>query len=254
MQKNVVLNLSESKRFSFKKPKETIYDSVISVISDERKGAIKKVKKLYGENNIILSKNCDCKECFQNTKLPFKNFEREVTIPLVSRISRQIIEKYKFSLPIEKIVISATPGFACKIVEEIKNFARMFLIVSSEPQNTQLYDSLYFQHSTMISHISSFPKEDSEDCLYICYDEMPGTISENSAVLNFTPTEKFGERIVNASKISVEDCRMRHAKNFWAGTPGLAFCNLFGIEIGHNTSVDINNVADEIFLLDINAF
>lgn len=253
MEKKTVLNLCGRRGFTFPKVETEQLGSITSAIIDKRKSSVRKLKKLCRGQDIIISKKCDWHNIFNNRKNKWDNFSYELAIPVINKICRQVSEKFAGIIPYEEIYVCAQQDFALSIIEEIWSFANLFVVISDEETDVELYNKLYFEHSVMAMHRKRITQI-KNDSMIICFRE--NDIPEGCAVpvVNFTGKRMGLKNEVDGRKISVSDARIRQAEMLWNGRGGFSFFELLGEKTSHNSNVDINNRADEIFLLDISGF
>lgn len=254
MGKKTVLSISENKGFAPPKVEIEELDTVISVRINRKKKYVKRIMKLCRGHDIILSKKCDGEEFFEKIKIKWEAFSPELVVPVINEICRQVSLKFHCSIPFEEIYIVAKQKFALSIIEKIKNFAHLFIVVSQEDTDIKLYDKLYFDCSAMAHHSRIIPPAIKEDSMIICFEEASLPNGCQSPLINFTNKEVGLSNEVNGRRICVSDMCIKQIKELWDGNSGFSMFELTGEKTGHNSTVDINNYADNIFLLDIAAF
>ena len=254
MEKKVVLSLTENVGFTLPKIEREEHDTVISAIANNRKKALKKVMKLYRGHDVLISKKSDGAEIFNDIKRKRDFFSPELIVPVINKICRQVSQKYLCSIPFEEIYIVAEQAFALCIIERIKELARMFIVVSNKEPDTKLYDKLYFEHCAMVRQTETIPMTIKDDSMIICFEDFPINREYRSPYINFSATKAnlYGE--VNGRRICVSDTAIREVEELWGGKSGFALFELFGLETTPHSTVDINNCADDIFLLDTAGF
>lgn len=246
-----MLSLSESVGFTLPKIETEELDGVISAKINNRKKALKKLMKLCRGYDIILSKKSDKAEIFNEIKRKWDYFTPELAVPVINKICRQVSIKFECSIPFEEIYILAEQSFAIHIIEEIKNLSRLFIVISPKEADTKLYDKLYFQHCAMARHLEKMPNVIKDDSMIICFEDYSLPLKCKSPFVNFTDKKAGFRNEVNGRKIYVSDSGIRQIEELWGGNSGLSFFELFGVKTGSGSTVDINNCADDIFLLDI---
>ncbi len=251
MEKKVVLSLSESVGFTLPKVETEELDMVISAKINNRKKAIKKVMKLCRGHDILLSKRSDKAEIFNEIKRKWDYFTPELIIPVINKICRQVSLKFEYSIPFEEIYILAEQSLALSIIEKIKNLARLFVVISPKEADRKLYDKLYFEHCAMARHLETMPRAIKDDSMIICFEDYSLPSQCKSPFVNFTGKKAGVCNEVNGKKIYVSDAGIEKFEELWGGNSGLSFFELFGVKTGSGCIVDINNYADDIFLLDI---
>lgn len=254
MEKKVVLTLSENSGFTLPRIETEELDTVISVVANNRKKALKKVVKLCRGHDILICKKSDGAELFNDTKRKWDFFSPELIVPVINKVCRQVSLKYLCSIPFEEIYIVAEQSFALRIIEQIKELARLFIVVSSKEADTKLYDKLYFEHCAMVRQTETMPKSIKDDSMIISFEEFSFSREYKSPFINFTniKTNLYGE--VDGRKICVSDPTIRQAEELWGGKSGFTMFELVGVKTTCESTVDINNCADDIFLLDMARF
>ena len=254
MEKKVVLSLSERVGFTLSKVETEELDEVISAkITDKRK-SVKKIIKLCRDRDIIISKRNDKAEIFKNIKRKRNCFSPDLIIPVINKICRQASLKFGYSMPYEEIYIVAEQSFALFIIEQIKDLARLFIVVSPKEADSKLYDRFYFEHSAMVRQCEIMPKTVKEDSMIIAFQDYSLPLKCKSPFINFTDKKAGVCNEVYGKKIYVSDASMKEIEEQWGGNSGLALFELFGVKTGQESTVDINNCADDIFLLDMTGF
>lgn len=254
MKKKVVLNLSESVGFTLPKVETEELDGVIFAKISNRKKALKKLIKLCRGHDIVISKKSDKSEIFKDYVRSWNCFSSDLIIPVINRICRQVSLKFACSLPFEEIYIVAEQSFAIRIIEQIKDLARLFIVASPKEADTKFYDKLYFEHSVMVHHCETIPKAIKDDSMIICFEDFSLPVKCKSPFVNFTDKKVGVSNEVYGKKIYVSDVSIKKIEELWGGNSGLALLELFGVKTGQDSTVDINNCADDIFLLDIAGF
>lgn len=254
MEKKVVLSLSESVGFTLPKVETEELDGVILAKINNRKKALKKLVKLCRGYDILLSKRSDKSEIFNEIKRNWDCFTPESVIPVINKICRQVSLKFGYSIPFEEIYIFAEQSLALRVIEQIKNLARLFTVISPEKADTKLYDKLYFKHCAMVRHLEKMPKVIKDDSMIICFEDYSLPVKCKSPFVNFTDKKAGVCNEVYGKKIYVSDASMKEIEEQWGGNSGLSLFELFGVKTGQESTVDINKCADDIFLLDIAGF
>ncbi len=246
-----MLGLSESVGFALPKVETEVLDMAISVKINNKRKALKKLIKLYRGHDILLAKRSDKEELFNGVKQKWDCFTPESVIPVISKICRQVSLKFDYSIPFEEIYIVAEQSLAVLVIEEIKNLARLFIVVSPKEADMKLYDKLYFENSIMVHHREVMPKTVKEDSMIICFETCLVPLRCKAPFLNFTGKKADACNEVDGRKIYVSDSNIKQIEELWGGNSGLPFFELFGVRTNSRSIVDINNCADDIFLLDI---
>lgn len=254
MEKKVVLSLTESVGFTLPKVETEELDGVIWAKINNRKKALKRLMKLCGGYDILLSKRSDKAELFNEMKRKWEYFTPELVIPVINKICRQVSLKFGYSIPFEEIYIFAEQSLALRVIEQIKDLARLFTVVSPEEADTKLYDKLYFKHCAMVRHLENMPKVIKEDSMIICFEEFSQPVKCKSPFVNFTDKKAGACNEVYGDKIYVSNASIKEIEELWGGKSGLSLLELFGVKTGQESTVDINKCADDIFLLDIAGF
>ncbi|MBQ8391836.1 MAG: hypothetical protein IJX50_04755 [Clostridia bacterium] len=254
MEKKVVLSLFENVGFTLPKVETEEFDMAISAKIINRKKALKKLIKLYSGHDILLSKISDRAEIFNEVKRKWDYFSPESVIPVINKICRQVSLKFDCSIPFEEIYILAEQSLAISIIEEIKNLSRLFIVISPNEADIKLYDKLYFKHCAMARHLEKMPNTIKNDSMIICFEDYSLPLKCKSPFVNFTDKKAGVCNEINGKKIYVSNSNIKQMENLWGGNSGLSFLELFGIKTSSECIVDINNCADDIFLLDIAQF
>ena len=254
MEKRVILSLSENTGFGRAKAQTRELDTVIMETIQGRKRAVKRIMKLYRGKDILLSKKDENDGIFTDVKKERNSFRQDSVLPVINEICKQASRRFFCNIPFEEIYIVAEENFALKIIEKIKDMARMFVVVSEEESKIKLYDKLYFEHSAIARHRKTMPSAILEDSMIICFKDSSFDREYKSPFINFTSVKTNLCKEVNGRKICVSDSNIRKVEKLWGGRSGFTLFEFFGIETGEDSIVDINNCADDIFLLDTAAF
>ncbi len=254
MEKKVVLSLSESVGFTLPKVETEELAGVICAKANNRKKALKKVMKLCRGHDILLSKESDKAELFNDIKIRWDCFSPDLIAPVINKICRQVSLKFLCSIPFEEIYIVAEQPFALRIIEQIKELARLFIVVSHKEADRKLYDKLYFEHCAMVHQRETMPKVIKDDSMILCFEDCSFGGEYKSPFINFTNIKTNLYREVDGRRICVSDPSIMQIEELWGGKSGFPLFELFGLKTGQDSTVDINNCADDIFLLDIAEF
>lgn len=249
-----MLSLSENVGFTLPRVEAEELDRVISVKITNKRKAVKKAVKLFRHHDIVISEKSNEADIFKDIKRNWHCFSLDLIVPLINKICRQASLKFGYSMPFEEIYIVAEQSFAMRIIEQINDLARLFIVVSPKAADTKLYDKLYFEHSAMVRHCETIPNTIKEDSMIICFEDYSLPAKYKSPFINFTNKKACVCNEIDGRKIYVSDSGIKEIEELWGGSSGLSLFELFGIKTGQDSSVDINKCADDIFLLDIAGF
>lgn len=254
MGSQVLLKLSE-KRDAFSPPFVIKEDEDISVAYvRNRRRALRKFVKKSKAADIIIENKKENEKLFQNRVKEYTSFSPDIFLPLLEKIFREYIKKYKMELPLDEIYVIAPPFDACKIICALHPYSRIFTVISREEYQGRMYDEIYFKHGTLIRQMEVFNNDIKEECAVIKTAGERVPLWLRCPVLDMGRDDSESANTLIMKNVHITDDFSHKAEKEWGGKAGASFFSLFGKTPSQNAKVSIGEKADRIFLLDTNDF
>jgi len=229
------------------------YDGVADITIKNRKFALKKLAKKGKYENIIVNHRQKDMKIFENRLKKYCTLSYETVLPLTETIVRLTAAKHGIKFPLSEIYIIASPAISREIILKLGNISRLYSVVSDEADRV-ITDELYYSYGYVIRNMKGFENKISDDSIIIRAGKKLPPPLLCVPVINLERESLSGKNIVNAGEIAVTDKKTEHIARLWGGICGLMIYEIMGMLPDENSQTDINKAADEIFLLDREAF
>ncbi len=226
------------------------YQGFYPVTMRNSKRAVRKVKKMFSDADILLKKGSEKEKIISGKIKKKNNFSCDVILPVIEKICRQMTEKYKLSLPLQEVYIMASPPFACAMVVCLLDIAKVFTVVSPETPFLNMYDEIYFKHGTIIRHLPQFNTCLSQNSMIIRCNNEDFPLWSKIPIIDMCEKAEITDFMLRIGDVMVKDDSINYIADKWGGIPGISLYDFFGLIPSEKVIVDINKKADEIFLLD----
>ena len=227
--------------------------SFLFVKAREKKRALKKVAKVFGNNPILINNNALEKDVFCGKVRLYEKTDMALCLALIEKVCRVTAEKYNIELPLDEIVIVTENNLVHPLISNLLNICRMFTVVS-EVTDRQLADEMYFKYGCIIRFKCNSDDFSGENNFVICAANNCLADLENSIVVNLTEKSVEGSNIINLNEISIKDSSISSVCKCWGGSSGIGLYSLMRAIPGEDVCINLNRRADKIFLLDMDAF
>lgn len=211
------------------------------------KFSIKRLAKKNKDSTILFSADLQENEC------PYiKAYEGDIffeALPVLERILILTAKKYNITLPAKEIYIFASPENAALIIEQIKDFSRLFTVVSKNEENNKLYDELYFKHGVVVRQTKTINLNSDENSLIIKYKEnIP--ITSSFPIITFD-SECFSKKCVKIGEAYVSDERLSLLERCLKQNGSFYMYKMLGIKPDDKSRLSLDKKGNKMFFLDI---
>ena len=251
MCQRVILNINERKKFKKSGFQIERFNGFSELIIPERKRYLKRVKELSNPN-IIIGNRIINNTIFTGLLKPYANTSYYTAIPVIEKICRLIAARYLIELPYEEIYIMAQPESLNLIVPALMNIGKLFTVIS-ENNDRKTADEIYFKYGCVIRWSNVIDNVSGKGKILVKVSENSLPENFDCPVLDLSNTVENRANIINIRKILLSDDRLSEIVRCWNGIPGLDLFGLMNILPDEKTTIDINIIPDEIFLLDTGA-
>lgn len=252
MYSSAILNVANRRLSDKTLLKEEIYEGFSVITLPERKRALRKLLRASDKNYIVKNGDSD-KGIFQGRIKPFTDISPETVISVIDKICREAAKKYLQKLPFEEIKVISSGNMGLRIVEKLKNEAKLFTVIA-ESEDRLLADELYFKYGVIIRYKNSPDIRKGMDNLIISAEESVTEKITVTPVINLSKRNFSRENVINIGEIVITDKNTSVFSEYWNGCPGPEIYSLLNISPQECSEVDINKKTDRIFLLDTDAF
>ncbi len=255
LRKITVLKTNDNKKI-FSPPfiaseKEKI--GIIEVKNTQR--ALKKVKRVFCGETIIIESGKQKGDAFFNHTVKYEQYEYEKILPLLYKICIQAMKLKGIKIPSDDFYIISSPVLAKEIIEKVYSLSKIFTVISDEDLGGSVYDSLYYKYGVPVRQIPNFTNKIEESSVVVRCNRVTVPLFSRVPIIELSPVpEENAKTVFDVRKISIKDRQADTIIKLWGGTSGICFYELLGIFPQEDAEVCISKKADEIFLLDTNAF
>lgn len=248
---NMVLILPQREKGLFSQTvKYELSDKYIKVWMKDSPRALRKTIEIMGGGRAVISKDAMDMRIFENYTFKYKNCSNEQLLCLMEKCIKALINERNIKLPFYEIFIFAIPDIAVKIIQKLRNYARIFTVVYSGEFDNGIFDGLYFKYGIITRHLQKIKHSDKENSLIISTDS-----TDYIPAKMYCPVISLADKSNRADAILVKNVALNILGNSfidsWKGNPSVFMADLLGIEIDNKVKVDTTKKADEIFMLDI---
>lgn len=251
---NSVLVLPQTEKGVFIPPiRYELSGDFIKIWMKDSPRALKKVCDIVGDNIAILSHEAVNMKVFKDCVQKYENSSNEELFLLTCKCVEALVKKNNIKLPFYEIFICAIPDIAVKLIQKLRNYARIFTVVYSGEFDCSVFDGLYFKYGIITRHLYKMKNNEKENSLVITTDAsdyIPPKLHCSTICLS-NKTNADNALMVKKVALKIKDNPFVDSCGL---VPSVFMCNLLNIEIDDNIEVDISRSADEIFMLDRTRF
>ena len=229
------------------------YGNIAGITVKNRRGALRKIVKRVDCKHFIINHNQEDERLFERKIKRYNNLSIKTVLPIIDKVCRLTAEKYKMTIPLEEIYITADEEYVFDIVRKLSAISRLFSIVCDNC-DINISDRLYFEYGCVSRRINTFDRGINKDSIIIRAGGKNAPFFSETPIIDITSDKEESGRVVSALDIVVTDEKAELISKLWGGKSGLFLYELLGIVPDENAKIDINKTADPIFLLDTEAF